>query len=383
MTDPLGLGVRAVINAGGAQSRLGGSTLGPDVRAAMDRAGTVYVEVELLHDEVGRRLAALTRNEAAAVSAGSAAGVMVAVAAAIAGSDPDAAALLPRREGVPPAIAVWDKHLRGPLAGADSIHDNHYVNSIHQGGGRVRIMDEPHGVLDGDAAVLWFPGMFGIRDEDDLLARLTAHAARLGVPVIVDAADQIPPFSRTWRYTRELGATVAIFSGGKGLGGPTSTGLVVGAADAIAAFRANSGTEHSAGRVSKVGREELVGLLEAVQIAAGIDEDARYAGWETVVERWRSALTAGGFTGLGTVPDGHCGQRVPRLTVALPTPECRDAVIAALWERDPRVAVLPETGARIAVSPQLVRDDEVDAVGRALAEELSAHKCSSCADTPR
>lgn len=378
MTDPLGFGIPTVINAGGAQSRLGGSVLGPEVRTAMDRASTVYVEVERLHDRVGEQLAQLTRNEAAAVSAGSAASVMVAVAASIVGADPERAARHPQRMDAPPAVAVWGKHVRGPLAGADAIHENGYINSIYLGGGRVRVMDDVRAVRDDDAAVVWFPGMYGIAQEDDLLAALAEQAAQRGVPLIVDAADQIPPFANTWRYTREFGATLAVFSGGKGLGGPASTSLVVGSAAAIGAFRANSGTEHSAGRVAKVGREELVGLLEAVRLAADLDEDERYRTWQAVVERWRAHLENLGIPRVSTLPDGHCGQRVPRLTAELATRSCRDAVIDALWQRDPRIAILPETDARIAVSPQLVRADEVDAVGSAVAEEVVVHRCASC-----
>jgi seryl-tRNA(Sec) selenium transferase len=358
MTDPLGLGVRAVVNAGGAQSRLGGAVLSPEVRAAMDRAGTVYVEVEKLHDAVGAELATLTRNAAAAVAAGSAAGIMVAVAAAIAGDDSEAAARLPRAVGPAPAVGVWSAHLRGPLGGADAVFDNEYVNSIHLGGGRVRIMDEADGVEPTDAAVVWFPGMFGIAHEDELLAALTARARAAGVPVIVDAADQIPPFSRAWSYTTELGADLAVFSGGKGLGGPTSSGLVVGRADLIAAFRANSGTEHSTGRVAKVGREELVGLLAAVRIAAERDEDAQYAGWQRVVDDWHGALSAYGALALERTDVGHCGQRVPRLLLGIGDRGRRDALIAALWERDPRIAVLPETEGRLALSPQLLGPGE-------------------------
>lgn len=353
-----GLDLPAVINAGGAQSRLGGSTLSPAVRAAMDLAGTAYVEVERMHDLVGAELATLTRNEGAAVGAGSAAAIMIAVAAAIAGTDAATVSRLPRETRTPAPVAVWSAHLRGPLAGADAWEDNGYLNGIHQGGGRVRVMDAPDAVEPGDAAVVWFPGVFGVPREDELLAELASRASSLGVPVIVDAADQIPPFARSWRYTRDLGASLAIFSGGKGLGGPTSSSLVVGRAGLVAAFRANGGTEHSAGRVAKVGREELLGLLAAVRIAAGTDEDARYAAWQAVVDGWTAGLADLAGVTLETTPVGHCGQRVPRLLVGVGDRARRDALIDALWDQNPRIAVLPETEGRLALSPQLLAPEE-------------------------
>ncbi len=375
------LGVPRVLNAGGAQSRLGGSILSERVRAAMTDAGTAYVDIEALHDAAGRRLAALTNNEAAWVSAGSAAGIMVAVAACIAGDDPERAAALPRAPQRRP-VAVWRGHLEGELAGADAIHANGYLNSIAAGGGHVRVIDELDDVQPTDAAALWFPGMYPHPDEDGLLDRLIAAAHRHGVPVIVDAADQVPPRSRLWSYTTGQGADLAIFSGGKGVGGPTSSGLVVGSAELVAACRANSGTEHGVGRTAKVGREEILGLLAAVDELMSGDEDAEYAARLGTVRAWAATLAPSGLI-LSEDPRGHCGQAIPRLLVRLPSGlrECRDAIVAALWERSPRVAVLPAPDATLAVSPQLLSAEETDPVIHAIADEWLKHRsaCASCA----
>ena len=91
----------------------------------------------------------------------------------------------------------------------------------------------------------------------------TAHAA--GRPVVVDAAAQLPPADNPWRFTRELGADLAIFSGGKGLRGPQSSGLVVGRADLIDLCRAQGAPNPRRGRAMKVGKEEMYGLLAAVE----------------------------------------------------------------------------------------------------------------------
>ncbi|CAN5402503.1 hypothetical protein BH10ACT7_BH10ACT7_10200 [soil metagenome] len=383
MSDYLGLGIRTVVNAGGAQSRLGGATLSPEVRQAMSRASTAYVDIERLHDIVARRIATATRNEAAAVSAGSAAGIMIAVAAVIAGQDPQSAAALPRSTQARRDIAVWRAHTTGVLAGADSVHDNGYLNSIAAGGGTVRVMDEPDDIRTGDAAVLWFPGMYGIPDEDALLRRVTARAAALGIPVIVDAADQIPPFSRAWQYTTELGADLVLFSGGKGLRGPTSSGLILGAVDLVAACRANSGTEHGVGRPAKIGREELLGIMVAVEHAAQRDEDADYAAQESIVSGWIDRLASlSPRVHLERVPLGHCGQRIPRLVLRLASGSraCRDGLIDEVWDADPRLAVLPEVRAGIALSPQLLVGDEPDYVASVVRQTVATHldTCGTC-----
>ncbi len=345
----------------------------------MSAASTSYVDIEALHDAVGRRLAALTSNEAAWVSAGSAAGIMVAVAACIAGDDPARAAALPRATERRP-VAVWRGHLEGELAGADAEHPNGYLNSIAAGGGAVRVIDDVRDLEATDAAAVWFPGMYPHVDEDGLLRSLIGAARTVGVRVIVDAADQVPPRSRLWSYTTELGADLAIFSGGKGIGGPTSSGLVVGSPSLVAACRTNSGTEHGVGRTAKVGREELMGLLTAVEELSGRDEDAEYQARLDVVRGWAHTLIGLGLL-LSEDPRGHCGQRVPRLIARLPTGgrECRDGIITALWERSPRVAVLPAPDASIALSPQLVESPDAPGVVDALAEEWARHR-ESCAE---
>ena len=110
------------------------------------------------------------------------------------------------------------------------------------------------------------------------------------MPVIVDAAAQIPPISNLWHFTRDLGADIAIFSGGKGLRGPQSSGLVLGKAAIIAGCRINGSPNHSIGRPMKVGKEELAGILAAVEWSLAQDEDATLARYEAIVQGWISGL---------------------------------------------------------------------------------------------
>ena len=279
---------------------------------------------------------------------------------------------------------MWRGHLVGELAGADAIHANGYLNSVTAGGGQVRVIDELDDVRPTDAAALWFPGMYPHPDEDGLLDRLIASAHRHGVAVIVDAADQVPPRSRLWSYTTGQGADLAIFSGGKGIGGPTSSGLVVGSGELVAACRANSGTEHGAGRTAKVGREEILGLLAAVDELMAGDEEAEYAERLRTVRAWAAHLASSELV-LSEDPRGHCGQAIPRLLVRIPSGrrECRDAIVAALWARSPRVAVLLAPEATLAVSPQLLSAEQTEPVIQAIEDEWRKHRsaCAACNGT--
>src|SRR5581483_4317656 len=142
--------------------------------------------------------------------------------------------------------------------------------------------------------VLYFAGAHyatGALPLDNVVAVAHAH----NVPVLVDAAAQIPPIANLWHFTRELGADVAIFSGGKGLRGPQSSGLVLGRRDLIEACHANGSPNQSLGRPMKVGKEEMLGILAAVQWSLDQDESAVLAGYEATVNRW--------LAGLSEVPD--------------------------------------------------------------------------------
>ena len=115
-----------------------------------------------------------------------------------------------------------------------------------------------------------------------------AHAH--DVPVIVDAAAQIPPIANLWHFTRDLGADITIFSGGKGLRGPQSAGLVLGRPDLIAACKLNGSPNHSVGRPMKVGKEELMGMLAAVEWSLAQDEEVLLTRYETTVHYWLDGL---------------------------------------------------------------------------------------------
>ena len=372
------LGVRRVINGAAAQSRLGGSTMSRTVAAAMSQASRSFVDVSELHDRVGERIAQLTYNEAACVSCGAAAGVMVAVAACLAGRDPAAAAALPgSQQSQRPAVAVWRPHAGGTLAGADQDLANGYLAGVEMAGARVQLVDDPSELSSDQVCLLWFVGPYPQPNDEKTLDRFLDRAHEVNIPVIVDAADQFPPASNLWHYTRDRGADLALFSGGKGLRGPSASGLILGRASVVAACRTNSGPEHSIGRPAKVGKEELVGLLIAVEEAIDSDATRQSTGWSTIVDGWLSAFQ--GLIPLGVrvrrVETSHSGQPIPRVILTLPAgePFLRDAIIDALWERSPRIAVLPEPGDGIALNPQMLDADEADQLAHAIVEEITVH----------
>jgi L-seryl-tRNA(Ser) seleniumtransferase len=372
------LEVQIIINAAGALSRLGGSVLSPGVSTAMKEASENFIDLPLFHTRVGEELARITHNEAACISSGAAAGILVSVAACLAGSDTERAMKLPYVKDLPKKnVLVWRKHVDGFLAGADQVLENGYLSAITMAGGTLRIIDEVDELHASDAAMLWFPHVYPqIKDEEHFFDLFLNQAGLLGIPFIVDAADQIPPVSNLWYFTRDKGADLAIFSGGKGLKGPGSSGLIVGKKELVKACRVNSGPEHSIGRPAKVGKEEIAGLLKAVEEALATDVLSEAAHWDYVVERWLTELAE--LTSLGVelrkTSTSHSGQPIPRVLLALTFADnvLRDQLIDSLWRQNPGIAVLPAEGVCIALNPHLIKDGEISLVSKSIVSAIRA-----------
>ncbi len=349
------LEIRPVINAAATLTKLGGSRMPPEVVAAMSEAAGAFIDLHELHAKVGARLAELTRNEAAYVSSGAAAGITLTVASCISGTDPAKIDVFPYLDGVTKTEVVVHASQR-----------NGYDYAARQTGARMIEIGGTAAELEAafserTACVLWFAGAHfadGAVPLTDVIR--IAHERR--VPVIVDAAAQIPPISNLWHFTRDLGADIAIFSGGKGLRGPQSSGLVLGSAAIIAGCRINGSPNHSIGRPMKVGKEELCGILAAVEWSLAQNEEATLDRYEAIVQGWISGLRdIPGVRAERGFPS-EAGQPHARAIVHV-TPESgqdRDAVVATLWERTPRIAVGLVNGApdAFALNPQTIEPGE-------------------------
>ena len=267
------LNVRPLINARGAITILGGSIMPPQVVEAMAEASRQFVSLEDLLDKAGARIAELTGAEAAHISAGAASGMMLAGAACVTGTDQEAIEALPDTGDRPNEFVI-------------SVVDSHYY--IHQGfraaGGKVVKVGTPEdvtaedyalGITERTAALVFFLG----RQLREQLPPVIEIAHNAGLPVIVDAAAQLPPRSNLTEITA-MGADLVVFSGGKGLGGPQSSGLVLGRRDLVRACALNGSPNSAIGRGMKVGKEEAAGLLTAVELYIEHDEEAVLREWE-------------------------------------------------------------------------------------------------------
>jgi D-glucosaminate-6-phosphate ammonia-lyase len=366
MSNYQALGVRPVINAFATLTKLGGSLLPPEVIRAMNEAASCFVDLHDLQRKVGERLAALTQNEAAYISSGAAAGLLLATAACVTGNDPALKERFPQLEGLKNEVIVQKLHRNGYDYAVREVGVKLIEIGSEQG---TSVADLESAISDKTAAIFWFQGAMN-QPSELALEKVIALAKTKGIPVIVDAAAQLPPVENLWKFT-QMGAALAIFSGGKDLSGPQSSGLVLGRKDLIEAIRLHGAPNHAVGRPMKVGKEEMLGLLAAVERYLKLDHEARAETFEARVRFWNEGLKD--IEGIRAKRDypNEAGQPAPRTLVSFSDAFSRDEIIQKLWDGDPCIAVAPAEGNGILLNPMTVQDDEVEIILQRLREVLT------------
>lgn len=350
------LGIKPVINAYATLTRLGGSIMPPEVIHAMNEAATSFVDLPELQQRVGERLAELTRNEAAYVSSGAAAGLVLATAACITRDDASLVTRFPNLNGLKNEVIVH----RSQRNGYDYAVRQTGVKMVEVGDGINTCRDDlVAAITEQTAAIFWFQGVM-TAPGDLPLQQVIEVANNYDIPVVVDAAAQLPPTENLWAFT-QMGAALAIFSGGKDLRGPQSSGLMVGRRGLIDACRMHANPNQGMGRPMKVGKEEMAGLLAAVECYLTIDQEARAQRDETIVAHWNAALNQ--VRGLEAVRDfpNEAGQPLPWTLVTVDAAALgmnRDDIVQALVEGDPPIIVAPAGSDGIHINPMTLQPGE-------------------------
>lgn len=367
------LSVGPVINANGHMTIWGGSIMHPEVVAAMSSASKHYVSIPYLLQRAGERIAELSGVEAAHITSGAAAGITVSVAACMAGTDDARLRQLPTTTGMRNEVVM------------QVIERNYYELMIRLAGARIVEIGMAAGkyrwpfpswhleaaINDATAAIISFPVY---ETENSLpLSEVIPIAKARGVPTIVDAADDYPSFGVLRKYW-DMGAELTIISGGKGLRGPQSTGLILGDRELIAACAANSNPIHGVGRPMKVGKEEIAGIVRAVELAS--DPEREGALLDRMQESATLILERLGNTVAGldlTVTKVAFHNGVPHIHIA--SPEAFDTRLAAvgkaLLEDSPRIA-LEVARDRLVIHVNTLEPGEEDIVAERVGHALMA-----------
>ena len=365
------LGLKPIINCATTYTRIGGSVMAPHVAQAMADAAGCFVSIPDLQEALGKRLAELTRNESAYVSNGAAAGLALSIAACVTGDDPSLMARLPNNlDGMKNEVIVH------------RTQRNWYDIAVRQVGVKLieigHIMETAPWELDAainekTAAVVYFAGTHLNRNTLPLEFVVERAHAR-GVPVIVDAAAQTPPISNLWHFTRECGADIAIFSGGKYLAGPQNSGLVVGSDAIIKNMRVNGPPNQRIGRAMKTSKESMMGLLAAVEHALSQDEAKLWQDWSATVDQWLDAWVERAPLGVDVWRDNQneAGEPIPRVLMRFGRDAAwnRDQFIETLRGGDPIIEVVLNDPTSIAYSPHLLQGEEAAHVARVVNDLL-------------
>jgi L-seryl-tRNA(Ser) seleniumtransferase len=274
------LGVRPFINAAGTYTAMTASLMPPEVIEAITYASKHYVMLDELHDRVGERIATLLHCEAAMVTAGAASALTLGTAAVLTGTDQKKIVDLPTLSGMKSEVIIQKSHRFG------------YDHAVRNCGVRlveVETREDMERAINPQTAMMLFynnNNMEGrIRDEE-----FVEIGRKHAVPTLNDAAADVPPVDNLWKYTK-MGFDLVAFSGGKGLRGPQSAGLLLGRKDLIRAARLNAPPNgNTVGRGMKVNKEEMLGMLAAVELYLAKDHAAERREFDARAETIRSGV---------------------------------------------------------------------------------------------
>ena len=381
------LGVATVINAHTTATRLSGGIMRAEVADAMREATQWTVDMATLESRASTLIAQHTGAEAGYVTAGAAAGLLLGTAACVTGLDPSRMNRLPDTRGMKREVIVARSHR------------NFYDHAVRAAGVRlveVGLSDRFAGagvrdteaweigeaISENTAAVLYVAG----KHAQPPLREVVAIAHSKGVPVLVDAAAQLPPASNLRHFIAE-GADLVCFSGGKAIGGPQSSGILAGRRDLVSSAlvqmldldlpetqfvappefaplnQLRYLPHHGIGRVAKTGKEEIVGLITALRRFVAEDPAARTARWTARLVALRDAPRA------VLVPDG-AKPGLPLLELRFPDRAAAERADAALRARDPAVHCDASRIRRgvLAVNPIALDDADLPLLAAALKE---------------
>ncbi len=362
MYDPYSLiGVRSFINCCGTRTIHGGTLMLPQVREAMMAASRFFVNMDELMAGVGKRLATLTGAEWGMVAPGAAACMCHATAACVTGGDPELMFRLPDTSGMKREV-VMPRESRFTY--------DHAIRSVGVTIVEVANLREMDAMLDREQVAM--VALLGTWETDMTLESVVDMARRRDVPVLVDAASE--HLQSPEPYTNR-GANLVAYSGGKYLRGPQPTGLLLGDRDLVEAAWVHAAPHHTLGRAMKIGKEEVMGILAAVEyLLKERDSESEYEGWITSLETIAQHVTD--VSGVEAEILASDQSDVPRLEIqwdsdriGLTGLELREQLLCG----DPRI-MLDDRGATdtsIFILPFSLQSGEADIVGGHIRDALS------------
>jgi uncharacterized pyridoxal phosphate-dependent enzyme len=271
------LGVTTVINCEGTMTMLGGSLPHPELEAVMTMAGRHFVSIPELEVAAGNRIAEMLKlpdGYTALVTSGAAAAMQSGLAGILTGGNEELIRQLPDLTGMKSEVIIQKSH-RNPF--------DHQLRSTGVKLIEIETTDDLRAAVNDRTAMMHFTN-FANADGQIKVDEWVRLAKQYNIPCMNDAAADTPPVSHLWDYTR-MGYDLVTFSGGKAIRGPQCAGLLIGRKEMVAnALLNNSPHEDTIGRSQKVGKEEIVGMVKALELFLAEDHDALAREWQRRLE---------------------------------------------------------------------------------------------------
>ncbi len=355
------LGVRPLINASGTFTAMTASLMPREVMDAINYASKHYVMLDELHDKVGERIASTLRCEAAMVTAGAASALTLGTAAVLTGTDREKVVALPNLSGMKSEVIIQKSHRFG------------YDHAVRNTGVRlveVETREQLEQAINPQTAMMLFynnNNTVGQIRDDEFVQLGKKH----GIPTFNDCAADVPPVENLWKYTA-MGFDLVTFSGGKGIRGPQSAGLLLGPKPLIAAARLNGPpNSDSIGRGMKVNKEEMLGMLVALELYVEKDHARERREFDDRAERiQQAARSVSGVQAEIFVPE--VANHVPHVRVtwdAAARGLTSQQVVKALLDGEPSIGVRPDDGG-IVVGVWMMQPGDEKVVAKRLREVL-------------
>ena len=276
------LGLRTFINAAGTYTSMTGSLMPKEVIEAISYGASEYVNLDELQDKVGERIAELLNCEYATVSSGAFGAMSIGMAGVMCGMDNKRVKQLPNTDGLKNEVILQESHTIG------------YAQALTNVGAKlvkVKTAKQLEKAITNKTAMLWFLNA-NTEQGDIKWEEFVALGKKHNIPTFNDCAADVPPVENLFRFTK-MGFDMVAFSGGKGLRGPQSAGLLLGKRKYIEAARLHTPPRgETIGRGMKVNKEEVLGMLAALEMYLKKDHKREWKMWETQIQLISDSATS-------------------------------------------------------------------------------------------
>ena len=356
------LGVRTFINAAGTYTAMSGSIMHDEVVDVIRFSSEEFAMIDEVQEKVGARIAAICHAEDATVTAGCWSALVLGTAGVLTGIDMKKVAQLPNLEGIKSEVIV------------QKTHNHAYVHALTNTGVKIveiETAQELENAVNEKTAMMWFLNYAGpngqIQDKE-----WVALGKKHNIPTMIDMAADLPPVENLWKFN-DMGFDLVCVSGGKGLRGPQSAGILMGKKDLIAAARLNAPPRGgNIGRGMKVNKEEILGMYVALEKFISIDHKKEWKMWEDQIAMIENAAKkVDGVTTKVTIPP--VANVTPTLNISWETDKIKlskDDLIGGLRDGDPSIAVMGGGEDSINITVWMLKPGQEKIVAKRVQEEL-------------